>query len=484
MSVTELASDRRERREPPVETAARAPAVLARKPGAHVSVDSTADTSRSSRFVPFFLMPVIDGLALVTLILVTGMGWFGAVYAPTVLAILAAEGQHRTRFCLRVSDQVPRIAAAAALPLILLLPWKPVDGAALSALLATCTLISFRGGGCLVLRAVHRRGWWHEPTLIVGTGSPAFDIAQLLDEHPELGLRPRGFLDRGSSGRSGAPMPGPLEELGEVVRRHGISRVLVCSPAISEAELTSLLRACRPLSADVCVVPRLHELGMAVPRGCLDEVWGIPLVPLRHHAHTGAGAKVKRALDLVLGALLCVVAAPLLILLTAAVRVSSGRRVFFHQERVTRSGRSASVVKLRTVAPGAQQNWSVSEQQCTRLGRWLRATHFDELPQLLNVVRGDMSLVGPRPERPHFARRFAGEIPRYADRHRMPGGMTGWAQVHGLHGDTSIRQRARFDNQYIEYWSLWMDAVIVARTLATVLVGSGRFRSSSPGGSR
>ena len=116
----------------------------------------------------------------------------------------------------------------------------------------------------------------------------------------------------------------------------------------------------------------------------------------------------------------------------------------------------------------------MTEEHCTRLGRWLRATHLDELPQLLNVARGEMSLVGPRPERAYFAERFSKEIPRYADRTRMPAGVTGWAQVNGLNGDTSIFEHARFDNYYVEYWSPWMDLTILARTLAAVAVGGKR----------
>ena len=131
------------------------------------------------------------------------------------------------------------------------------------------------------------------------------------------------------------------------------------------------------------------------------------------------------------------------------------------------------MLKLRTLAgtDDADTRWTAPAGQYGPLGRWMRATHIDELPQLLNVVRGQMSLVGPRPERPFFAERFSREIPRYADRIRMPAGMTGWAQVHGLNGDTSIFERARFDNYYAEYWSPWLDAVILARTLAVMAPG-------------
>src|SRR5262249_38617232 len=134
------------------------------------------------------------------------------------------------------------------------------------------------------------------------------------------------------------------------------------------------------------------------------------------------------------------------------------RPVLFRQERVTRSGRIMKILKLRTLScPEPDSRWTVPVDNYSALARWLRLTHLDELPQLFNVLRGDMSLIGPRPERPYFTARFAEVIPHYDDRHRTRAGLTGWAQVHGLTGDTSIPERTRFDNYYIEHWSLWLD---------------------------
>jgi lipopolysaccharide/colanic/teichoic acid biosynthesis glycosyltransferase len=181
---------------------------------------------------------------------------------------------------------------------------------------------------------------------------------------------------------------------------------------------------------------------------------------------------VKRAFDIVIGAILLVLFAPLIALLMGGVVLTCGRPALFRQVRVTRSGRLMKITKLRTVARAdADGRWTVSPEDCSALGRWMRATHLDELPQLVSVIRGDMSLVGPRPERPHFTSRFSELVPHYQDRLRANGGMTGWAQVHGLTGDTSIQERARFDNNYIEHWSLWLDLVILVRTLTEPVSG-------------
>jgi len=429
---------------------------------------------RAGRITPAIAMPLADVLGLTAAIGVTGRaGLVPVLYALAVLALLAVTGQHRLRICLRVADQAGRILAAAAVPLLVLLPWMPAGAAARLAVWSAGLVFAFRVAVYAVLRAAHRGGLLTEPALVIGAGTFGAHIGELMREHPELGLRPVGYLDHGPPRKDLAlPSLGTPGDLAAVVTALGIRRVIVCYAACKDEDLVTVLRACRPLRADVCVVPRLYEVGMAVPRPCLDELWGIPLIPLRRFGHGAPGLGLKRALDVAIAAALLVAAAPVLLVLAAVIRLHTGQAPLFRQQRVTGRGRTASVIKLRTLTGPADPDtsWGVSGHHCSALGRWLRITHLDELPQLWNVLRGDMSLVGPRPERPYFAEEFGREILRYADRGRVQAGMTGWAQVHGLNGDTSIVERARFDNQYIEYWSPWLDVVILARTLVASIM--------------
>jgi lipopolysaccharide/colanic/teichoic acid biosynthesis glycosyltransferase len=210
----------------------------------------------------------------------------------------------------------------------------------------------------------------------------------------------------------------------------------------------------------------------------MDSVWGIPLIRQRRAPFRTVSWQVKRALDVVLSAVALTGLAPLLAVLALAVRLEGGPGVLFRQTRVGMDNRPFELLKLRSLRPATEDEsatrWTiVDDERLGPVGRLLRASSLDELPQLWNILRGDMSLVGPRPERPHFVSSFASTLPRYVARHRVPAGLTGWAQVHGLRGDTSIAERARFDNYYIENWSLWADAKIVLRTVSSVLRRSG-----------
>jgi exopolysaccharide biosynthesis polyprenyl glycosylphosphotransferase len=429
---------------------------------------------RASRVAPVLAMPLADAGGLAVAVGVTGRAGLPSVgYALAVLALLAAGGQHRLRICLRVADQAGRILTAVALPLLILLPWLPEGTVTRQALWSAGLVLAFRIAVSAALRAAHRSGLLTEPTLVIGAGTFGAHVGELMRAHPEFGLRPLGYLDEGPPRRDLAlPTLGAPADLAQVVASHGIRRVIVCYAACKDEDLVTVLRASRPLRADVCVVPRLYELGAAVPRYCLDELWGIPLIPLRRLGHSTAGLWLKRIFDVTIAATLLIAAAPVLLVLAVAIRLESGQTPLFRQVRVTGEGRSAEILKLRTltVHSDPDTSWSSGAHECSALGRWLRVTHLDELPQLVNVLRGEMSLVGPRPERPYFVQRFGREILRYCDRTRMQAGMTGWAQVHGLNQDTSIFERARFDNQYIEYWSPWLDVVILGRTLAAALL--------------
>jgi exopolysaccharide biosynthesis polyprenyl glycosylphosphotransferase len=186
---------------------------------------------------------------------------------------------------------------------------------------------------------------------------------------------------------------------------------------------------------------------------------------------------VKRGLDVLVAGVGLLAAAPVLAVAAVAVHVSSPGPILFRQMRVGRGGRAFALLKFRSMRMNDDSDtaWSVADDdRVTPVGRFLRRTSLDELPQLLNILSGDMSLVGPRPERPHFVEQFVETIPGYRDRLRVPVGLTGWAQVHGLRGDTSIADRVRFDNAYIENWSLWLDIVILARTIREALMGGER----------
>lgn len=413
------------------------------------------------------LLPAADGAALLLGgSLAAGPGPAVAVYSAVVLLVLAVTGAHRLRICLRSADELPRLLIATAGPALTLLPWLSTAAVWHTTVASGASLALARVGCYAGLRRARRRGRLSERTLIIGTGATAAELALLLREHPELGMTPAGFLDDLPSQGESLPVLGTVAELADVVATHRIRRVIVSFAAVADTELLGVLRDARPLGVDVTVVPRLHELGIAVPRYRLDEVWGIPLLPLRP-GRTQAAAFGKRLAEPLVAAVLLVLLAPLLLALAGIVAASAGRPVLFRQARLGRADRPLVVPKLRTVCTGhdAPGCWQPPSGELTAPGRWLRATHLDELPQLYPVLLGRMSLVGPRPERPDFARHFDRTIPRYPDRRRMRPGITGWAQVHGLHGDTSITERARFDNQYIEYWSPWLDVVILARTL-------------------
>lgn len=316
--------------------------------------------------------------------------------------------------------------------------------------------------------AARRRGYDLADTIVVGTGPVGRDVVAALSATPEFGLVPCGYVDR-HPGELDLPLIGVPEDLPEILRATGVRHVILAFGAASESELVRVVRRCHDASVHFYAVPRLFELGVSHDH-VGHEIHGLPLVALRSPAERVRHRPAKRAFDLVAAGALLLLTAPVLLACAAAVKLTSRGPVFFRQIRIGVGGAPFEILKFRTMLPNDDSavTWSIDDDhRVTRVGRFLRPTHLDELPQLINVLRGDMSLVGPRPERPHFVEQFGAEIDDYHDRHRVPVGITGWAQVNGYWGDTSIETRVRLDNRYIENWSLWRDLVIGLRTIPT-----------------
>ena len=440
-----------------------------------------------------------DALALMVVIaLVPEMGWvhLGAV-TSAVLCFLVAGGTYQPRLSLSVFDDVPSLLVAGlvgAMATVLSseLAGRPVEEAPaiMAAVAVAGALLLARTATYSVIRLLRRRGAVQHCAVVLGTGLLGRELVENAQEHPEYGLWPAGFLsDRSSTGPLPLPAPvlGRYADLPDVVRELQVSQVLVALPdaelvvgaASPNAELRDALESCDRLRCEILYVPRFHEMHQRTRE--MDEVWGISLVRARRRPWRSASWRVKRLLDVVAAALALVVLAPLMLATALAVRSEVGRGVLFRQVRVGLDARPFVLLKFRSLrdpepgsADAAAPVWSIAaDPRVGPVGRFIRATSLDELPQLLNILRGDMSIVGPRPERPEFVEEFARRYPDYLARHRTPAGLTGWAQVHGLRGDTSIADRARFDNYYIRNWSLWLDLRILARTVSTVVFRQG-----------
>ncbi|MDX3061158.1 MULTISPECIES: exopolysaccharide biosynthesis polyprenyl glycosylphosphotransferase [Streptomyces] len=318
-----------------------------------------------------------------------------------------------------------------------------------------------------------------QSTLVLGNGPTADRVTAALHDHPEYGLRPVGRVRSGIPADEAAGSAGVLpvlvsaQDVARAVIQNSVRHAVFTVPPGAAPDGAALVELFVRHGCRVWLITDQDDVvpGRSVPGP--DHLWGFAARPLDFGSRRPVAHRVKRAMDALLALVALVVAAPALALCALAVRVSDGPGVVFRQERVGRHGRPFVLLKFRTLRPAdaheSATRWNVSDDgRMSRVGRTLRRTSLDELPQLWNVLRGDMSLVGPRPERPYFVEQFSRVHPGYKARHRMPVGITGLAQVHGLRGDTSIEDRARFDNRYIETWSLWQDVCVLARTAGSL----------------
>ncbi len=358
--------------------------------------------------------------------------------------------------------------------------------------------------GRAFLRSVLHRGGTGIRTLLVGTSPMRRRLLHLVRELPGLSIRPVGWLSTpedslddfqsepkpqasvmDASGRhkkemeiSDIPLLGTIDQVRSLVQEHNIDLVVLTVPFEQLPLVKKVATELANLNVDLQFVPDLMALHTSRMR--LKEIGGIPFISVREEALSGVDRIVKRTFDLVASGVGLFLLFPVLAFLALLVKLTSAGPIFYRQTRMGRDGVEFEMIKFRTMRTDAEQKsgpvWTTeSDPRITSVGAVLRRYSLDELPQLWNVLRGDMSLVGPRPERRVFVEEFSLKMPRYFERHRVQSGLTGWAQVHGLRGNTSIEDRTLYDLHYMENWSLGLDIKILLMTVHHVLRGENAY---------
>ena len=415
-------------------------------------------------------------------------------FVALVLIALALRGAYRANVGPHFLDAVRTIlsATAVAAMIVTFLRVALTDNSQVAEeeirtwLFAVVYLIGGRAILAMIAERANRLGHG-VPTLILGAGQVGHLVARRLLAHPELGLRPIGFVDADPlevESPSGLPVLGSQNDLEDVVRDHRVEHAIVSfSNAPHDAQL-GISRTLQRMRISVSIIPRLFE---GVPdKIALERVGGLPLVTIYPSDPRDWRGAVKYASDRVAAGLAVVLLSPLLLVAAVGTALTMGRPLLFRQRRVGLDGHEFEMLKFRSmrfadpteqdrssqvaseaIEQGLGPGGSEGAERRSRFGSFLRRTGFDELPQIFNVLKGEMSMVGPRPERPQYVALLEEQVRRYSDRHQVKAGITGWAQVHGLRGDTSLDDRIEWDNYYIENWSPWLDIKIVLLTFLT-----------------
>ena len=403
--------------------------------------------------------------------------------ALAAMAVSRSADLHQSRLVLSVLEDLPKLLLAtmvATVTLIGVTPMHvgmtpPVTMLALFAALTFAMLVILRAAVYAGAHAMRRNGYSAHPVIIVGAGAVGRRLALAFLNKREYGLVPVGMVESAGVASRDLPLPllGEIKDLEQAMLDLGVDDVIFAFPEPPDNETIAVVRRCVQRDHQVFVVPRFFEMMGLDQHRRTEVVHDVAVMRLRRSGLRPHTLFLKRAIDVALSSAALVVLSPILVTCAVAVRIETGPGVIFRQTRVGIGGRNFTLFKFRSLKPATEtegaQNWNIdNDARLGSVGRFLRRTSLDELPQLWNVLRGDMSLVGPRPERPFFVREFSQVQERYDDRHRVQTGLTGWAQVNDLRGDTSIDDRVRFDNYYIENWSLWGDIKIMFRTLRAV----------------
>ncbi len=465
-----------------------------------------ASTSRRGDYLIPFLGVVIDSVAIESAFLISywlrsrsgvfdHLGFTGVdappvsayllgslVIVPVWLMLFQARKMYGIRRSATLADEIVNVVKIVSLGMLIVMSaaffYRAFSYSRIVFGLLWITSILFISSGRVLLlgieRALYRHGKNLQQALLVGSGELANRVYTRLDRHPSFGFRLAGyFADTkadASLGLSHCSYLGPIASAPAYIRQEGTEIVFLAEESANHKRVADLVTECEGLNVEFMMVPDVLDL--LASRVTVRELEGIPFLRVKSIPFSAWGRILKRTIDIAASSLLLVLLSPLWLLLLVLIPLTSKGPSLFSQERIGLDGRKFTMYKFRSMRQDAEATtgpvWTKKDDtRRTWLGMLLRKTSLDELPQLFNVLTGDMSLVGPRPERPYFVNQFRQLVPKYLDRLRVKAGMTGWAQVNGLRGDTSLEERIRYDLYYIENWSLSFDMKILLRTLGT-----------------
>ena len=438
-----------------------------------------------------FRSSLLDGLGFVAADAPPFYGYLlGSVFVTVVwLMLFNARKMYRIRRSVSLSDELLNIVKIVSIGMLIVMStaffYRDFSYSRVVFGLLWATSILFIGSGRALLhqfeRYRYRQGRYLKNAIIIGRDAITDDVFSRLHHHPAFGFNIIGyFADKPAEedrALAAATHLGTLSDVPEYILHHQIELAFIALRSPDHRRLFELITECEGVNVEFMMVPDVLEVLTSQVR--VEELEGIPFLKIKSIPLTGWGRISKRAFDVAVSVAVLLVLSPLWIVIVTFIKLTSRGPVLFAQERVGLDGHRFVMYKFRSMKTGSEQFDSSAglgirhDPRRTRIGILLRKTSLDELPQLLNVLKGDMSLVGPRPERIHYVKEFGENVPRYLDRHRVKTGLTGWAQVNGFRGDTSIEERIKYDLYYIENWSLTFDIKILLRTLRAALATKG-----------
>lgn len=464
-------------------------------------------TTSSQKYFLFFTDFLAVNLAyIVFFILRVETGWFDIIYMPDFLlpmlviffywfVIFTFVGLYKSWFALSRFDEVSKIFKASFVGIFILFFLIFIDDYSAGVqydgrmfiVMYWALFFSFVSGGRLIIRSIQRsllvRGYGRKNAVIIGINEKGGKIYEDIKSHRALGIDVKGFvaINGGSEIEfSGIPVLGSHRDLINIIKQNDISEVVIALERHDEDLLIKLISDCENVNVGLKIVPDLYEILSGQARTA--QLYGFPLIDIHPVIMPEWEKSLKRVVDIVISFLILIVTSPIILLAAIAIKINSPGPVFYMQERCGLNGKPFRIIKFRSMYVDAEKHtgpvWSVkNDPRVTAVGGFLRKIRVDELPQMINVLKGEMSLIGPRPERPFFVEKLSEEIPYYKRRLRVKPGVTGWAQVKHKYDESveDVKMKLKYDLFYIENMSIRMDMKILLRTVFVVIFGKGHF---------